>query len=261
LPDGDISLGVGIDDNATSTAITIDASERVGFSTTSPQALTHIYANNSTAYDATATDGQRGTGATLFIENDANSNLSYSQIALQARTGYEYCRIVATGGAAPDLAFVVNNAERMRIDSAGRVTMPYQPAFKVHQNASGSLGVGNFTGTFSDTETGSFDNGNNFANNVFTAPVSGYYQFSVSVRCDGMSNYFRIFIDKNNAISSSTSLHAIYGNNISTNAENLQMSGVLHLAANDTARVIVSSQSDTSWIYQGEGFFSGFLIG
>ena len=30
LPDGDISLGVGIDDNATSTAITIDASENVG---------------------------------------------------------------------------------------------------------------------------------------------------------------------------------------------------------------------------------------
>jgi len=33
LPDGDISLGVGIDDNATSTAITIDASENVKLST------------------------------------------------------------------------------------------------------------------------------------------------------------------------------------------------------------------------------------
>ena len=30
LPDGDITLGVGIDDNATSTAITIDSSENVG---------------------------------------------------------------------------------------------------------------------------------------------------------------------------------------------------------------------------------------
>jgi hypothetical protein len=34
LPDGDISLGVGIDDNATSTAITIDASENVTFTGT-----------------------------------------------------------------------------------------------------------------------------------------------------------------------------------------------------------------------------------
>ena len=33
LPDGDISLGVGIDDNATSTAITIDASENVEINT------------------------------------------------------------------------------------------------------------------------------------------------------------------------------------------------------------------------------------
>jgi hypothetical protein len=42
LPDGDISLGVGIDDNATSTAITIDASENVGIGTTSPDAPLHV---------------------------------------------------------------------------------------------------------------------------------------------------------------------------------------------------------------------------
>jgi hypothetical protein len=36
LPDGDISLGVGIDDNATSTAITINASENVGIGDTTP---------------------------------------------------------------------------------------------------------------------------------------------------------------------------------------------------------------------------------
>jgi len=135
----------GIDDNATSTAITIDSSERVGFSTTSPQALTHIYANDTTAYDATATDGQRGTGATLFIENDANDNLSYSQIALQARTGYEYCRIVATGGSAPDLAFVVNNAESMRIDSSGNVlvgtTSSYSPNYRMSILGGSSGGV------------------------------------------------------------------------------------------------------------------------
>lgn len=34
LPDGDVTLGVGIDDNATSTAITIDSSENVGIGVT-----------------------------------------------------------------------------------------------------------------------------------------------------------------------------------------------------------------------------------
>ncbi len=52
LPDGDISLGVGIDDNATSTAITIGADETVGIGVT-PKTwddLTAVQAGRSSAF-------------------------------------------------------------------------------------------------------------------------------------------------------------------------------------------------------------------
>jgi len=45
LPDGDISFGVGIDDNADATAITINASENVGIGTSSPTRTLHVNGN------------------------------------------------------------------------------------------------------------------------------------------------------------------------------------------------------------------------
>ena len=80
-----------------------------------------LYANETTAYNPSATDGQRTAGATLFIENDGNANNTVNQIVMQSRTGYEYNRIVTTGGSGPEMAFCVNDAERLRIDSNGRL--------------------------------------------------------------------------------------------------------------------------------------------
>ena len=83
------------------------------------------------------------------------------------------------------LLFSTNNTERMRIDASGRVTMPYQPCFMAQYTnnpnvTSGwktyNLGIGvasharwNVGGHYS-TSTGRF-----------TAPVTGYYQFDMSL--------------------------------------------------------------------------------
>ena len=76
-----------------------------------------------------------------------------------------------------------------------------------------------------------------------------------------MSGYFRVYITKNNSTDTNTNLHAIVGNGISTNYENLQVSGTLQLSDGDTVKVFIYSDSDSSWTSQGEGHFSGFLIG
>ena len=47
----------------------------------------------------------------------------------------------------------------------------------------------------------------------------------------------------------------------SGNYENLQVGGVLDLAASDYVTVIVYAVNDTSWAFVNEGHFSGFLIG
>ena len=156
----------------------------------------------------------------------------------------------------------VTGTERMKIDSSGRVTTPAQPAFRAQQGAASGLGAGSTTMGFDDTVTGTFDIGGNFNNstNRFTAPVAGIYHFNASIRCDSMNAYFRISIVKNGAANYYTNNHAIYGVP-SGNYENLQVGGILNLAANDYVTVVIYAVSDTSWNSQGEGYFSGYLVG
>jgi len=169
LPDGDISLGVGIDDNATSTAITIDASENVGIGTTSPSTPLSWYSASANGL--------------------AIADASYSILALQDTDDTTYTSyLVQNGGnmdiynrAAGVIKFSNNNAERMRIDSAGRVTMPYQPGFKAAWTSRSATGSGRILSTnASDTVTtgrDEYNTGSHFstATGRFTAPVAGTY--------------------------------------------------------------------------------------
>ena len=99
----------GIDDNATSTAITIDASENVGIGTTSPSTPLSWYSASANGL--------------------AIADASYSILALQDTDDTTYTSyLVQNGGnmdiynrAAGVIKFSNNNAERMRIDSAGNV--------------------------------------------------------------------------------------------------------------------------------------------
>ena len=93
---------------------------RVGIGA-SPSSLLHIEVDERTAYDGSATDGQLDVGSTLFLEQSGGNNNAISQIVFQPRTGYGYNRIVNTGGSSPKMAFVTNNAERMRIDNSGNL--------------------------------------------------------------------------------------------------------------------------------------------
>jgi hypothetical protein len=105
--------------------------------------LVSLYADQNTAYNGSATDGQLTSGVTLFMENDANANNTINQIVMQARTGYEYNRIVTTGGSGPEMAICVNNAERIRIDSSGNVGLGTDnPAQDFHiQAGSGTMRI------------------------------------------------------------------------------------------------------------------------
>jgi len=97
----------GIDDNATSTAITIDSSENVGIGTTSPASL----GANITTLEMTGGSTIRQGG--IYLSNSDKSVKSYFY-------GTNALTVLATESNIP-LAFSTNNTERMRIDSSGNV--------------------------------------------------------------------------------------------------------------------------------------------
>ena len=95
----------GIDDNATSNAITIDASERVGINTVSPTHLLQI-SGGSTDGRMSFTNNARGNGQSDGMWVGVDSTQSY----------------LLSRGAFP-LTFYTNATERMKIDSAGEIIL------------------------------------------------------------------------------------------------------------------------------------------
>ena len=154
------------------------------------------------------------------------------------------------------------NTERMRIDADGRVTMPYQPAFRVNATFSHSLGSGWETVGY-DTNLTQRGNGYNTSTSIFTAPVAGWYHFSAALTFTGNTDTdgtFAIsingsFSDLINSVSEpSTSGFTYNGHSVS---------GSAYLAANDNVKVVRYSTVTTVNRSGQEygGWFSGYLIG
>ena len=92
----------GIDDNATSVAITIDSSENVGIGTTSP--------NNYSGYGNLTLNGTSGG----IFDLEVNGTRTGSLLGLVSETRLSSITNIP-------LTFLTNNTERMRIDSSGNV--------------------------------------------------------------------------------------------------------------------------------------------
>ena len=100
---------VGIDDNATSTAITIDASEKVGIATTNPLVDLQI-GDTSANVSLGGTPTVNGTGRLKFINTNTQSNWQISHNDSASST-FQIAHSTATGGSTfstPDLT-IKNN--------------------------------------------------------------------------------------------------------------------------------------------------------
>lgn len=72
------------------------------------------------------------------------------------------------------------------LTASGIVTAPAQPAFLAYNSAYDLNVTGNGAVATVDFDAEIFDQGNNFAADTFTAPVTGKYRFSTSVFLEGI---------------------------------------------------------------------------
>jgi hypothetical protein len=144
-----------------------------------------------------------------------------------------------------------NSILRVKVDSSGRMTNPYQPSFMARITAGMTLGT-SVTKLGSGYYTEDFDTANNFDHTVgtFNAPVSGRYLFSCSWAPNStgrMNTYWYV-----NGVAKASVASANGGASSSV---------VLKLIAGDTVEIYIQSSTGSTVAVDNSGFVSGFLIG
>jgi hypothetical protein len=185
-----------------------------------------------------------GTTQSWFRDTDAGSNL-------------KNWGIQSSGG---DFNILRANDDRasgfvtpLSIDSSGRVTMPYQPAFDAIKNTGGIAPATTITSyTTTQLNVGSSFNG---TTGLFTAPIAGNYLFTYSCSFNAATNgYFYGFDFRKNGVSVGYTVWQIAQGANDNSTTSIK---IIPLSAGDTVALLSNFQSSVTIALN----FNGFLIG
>ena len=154
------------------------------------------------------------------------------------------------------------NETAMAIDSAGRVTQPAKPAWRIGVGSNYNVSNGQAASTIinfnltSDTTRRMFTQGGiTVSSGVVTVPVSGLYHVGSTVRFDAIGGGYAILsIRINNDTDSGTGTYNIKGTP-DTNYFSLTESTVFDLTANDQVKVYYYVQTDTNFDVNSRSYF------
>jgi hypothetical protein len=226
------------------------SSGNVGIGTSSPTTLLHVQGTNSGILVDTS------TAYTPVIK--ASGALSDLKLSSVGNGGH---LVLDAPGTTSVMTMSTNGSERMRIDSSGRVTMPYQPMFSAGRNA-GHVAKNNvYIFNSASVNVGSHYN---TTNGRFTAPVAGHYLFSTRLMTDtngGTVGHVSYDIRKNG----SRFAQAYTYRDTAGSHRAIAATQIVYLAVNDYVDVYVNDSFTTSGLWYGNSTlynnFSGFLIG
>ena len=245
--ESNISIGgtLGVTGNATfdTSTLKVDASNnRVGVGTASPSDPLHV----------TASSGSRmarfeASQASSFIAfKDSNTNvmptIGCTTDALELKT--------ASSG---------DPALGLKIDANGHVTKPKQSAFLVQATAQNNIA----NGTTLQFGTEIFDQNGDFASNGFTAPVTGRYHLSWTIRLvdlDNAASYIIVRMETSNRNIDPIIDIDEFSSDVTYYTASFSL--LMDMDANDTASVVYV-QSGGSTVVDNDAnhsFFSGYLV-
>ena len=160
--------------------------------------------------------------------------------------------------------FRINDADAMVIDSAGTVTKPLNPAFRVYQSTQTTYATGHTM--YNQNITEEYDvNGDMGTNGSFTAPVTGKYIFGMSyydVTASENQQYYMEFISSNRSYRWANINY--YRAGYTGASGNMKGEGTLivDMDANDTAYVKCGSSGNVDNGNNAQNaYYSGILIG
>ena len=202
-----------------------------------------------------------GNTTTLTIGNSNGGG--DGMLSLQSGWGNTtYGRMFASSGQfkignpqSNNLIFYTSNLDRLKIDSNGRVTTPYQPGFYARRSIAGD---GRATGAqeWTVSGSGSYNTGNHFdaSNGRFTAPVDGKYIFAAAPGYKQSGISFNFYYDINGThmaepvrFIGSLDSHSLASGTI-----------IVNLSAGDYVQVYMGSTHHVNTTYN---YFSGYLVG
>ena len=233
----------------TTTLVVDSTNNRVGVGNDSPLSVIDVKGNNDN-FSGMAKLNLTDTSSNSASRNWAvgNGGSAYGNFTISKSK---------TQGGNPSASGTHDNT--LLIDNTGAVTMPLQPAFLVSGTAQNNIA----NGTTLQFGTEVFDQNSDFASNAFTAPVTGRYQLSFSIRfveLDSAASYYIIRLETSNR-----NYNPIFSGNIFSSDVtyySYQFSILADMDANDTASVVYVQSGGTTQVDNdpSNAYFSGYLV-
>ena len=175
----DLADGTLAELNVDSNTLAVDATNnRVGIGTASPSTNLHVSRGSAgggswNGYTALAVESPNYAVISLKSPNANFSQILFADLAGTSNGQIAYMNSAQTN--ANSMQFYTNNAERMRIDSSGVITIPNQPSIHLDGNSGSRYNAGgvNITQFSANHSYGGMSY--NSSNGRVTVPIAGRY--------------------------------------------------------------------------------------